>query len=79
MVSETPKLLFDRRSAAATLSISVRSPDYYIARRELRIIRMGRKVLIPASELKQFARTNHYEPVVRTSRAADDATRRKAA
>ena len=73
------KLLYDRRSAAAALSISIRSLDYYIARGELRTIRIGRKVLIPAGELKQFARTNHYEPVVRTSRAADDATRRTAA
>ena len=73
------KLLYDRRSAAAALSISIRSLDYYIARGEVRTIRIGRKVLIPASELKQFARTNHYDSVASTSRAAEDAARRKAA
>lgn len=79
MDSTAEKLLYDRRSAAAALSISIRSLDYYIARGELRTIRIGRKVLIPASELKQFARTNHYDSVASTGRAAEDAARRKAA
>lgn len=79
MDSTGQKLLYDRRSAAATLSISIRTLDYFIARGELRTIRIGRKVLIPANELKQFARTNHYDAVAGTSRAADDAARREAA
>jgi len=73
------KLLYDRRSAAAALSISIRTLDYFIAHRELRTIRIGRKVLIPSSELKQFARMNHYDSVAGTSRAADDAAGREAA
>lgn len=79
MLSEVQKFLYDRRSAAASLSVSVRTVDYYIARGELRTIRIGRKVLIPASELKQFARTNHYDPVATASGKADVAAGKKAA
>lgn len=78
-VDSLQKLLYDRRSAAAALSISIRTLDYLIARSELRTVRIGRKVLIPASELKQFARTNHYDSVACPSRGAGDASGREAA
>ena len=45
------KLLYDKKSAASALSISSRSVDYYIAARILRTRRVGRRVMIPASEL----------------------------
>ena len=73
------KLLFDRRSAAAALSVSIRTLDYFIARGELRTVRVGRKVLVPARELKQFARTNHYDPVAGRAVEDDDLAGKEAA
>jgi hypothetical protein len=57
------KVLYDRKSAAKALSISVRSLDYYIARKEFTTRRIGRKVLIPQASLLQFARADHFGPV----------------
>ena len=53
------KLLYDRKSAAHALSISVRSLDYLVANKQLRFRKAGRKVLIPHSELVRFARADH--------------------
>jgi hypothetical protein len=57
------KLLYDRKSAAHTLSISVRSLDYLIARKQLAFRRVGRKVLIPRGELLRFASKDHFEAI----------------
>ena len=57
------KLLYDRKSAAHALSISVRSVDYLLSRRAFRTRRIGKKVLIPASELKRFAAADHFGPI----------------
>jgi hypothetical protein len=53
------KLLFDRKSAAFALSISIRNLDARLANKELRFRKVGKKVLIPASELVRFARADH--------------------
>jgi excisionase family DNA binding protein len=55
------KLLYDRKSAAEILSISVRSLDSFIARKAIEFRRIGRRVLIPHSELVKFARADHFE------------------
>lgn len=55
------KLLYDRRSAAAALSISIRSLDYLLARGEFRTRRIGKKVLIPRAELTRFAAADHFD------------------
>jgi hypothetical protein len=55
------KILFDRKSAAYALSISVRSLDYLIANKRLTFRKIGKKVLIPAVELRKFARADHAE------------------
>jgi hypothetical protein len=65
-----PKLLYDRKSAAVALSISVRSLDYLLARRTFATRRIGRKVLIPAGELRKFAQADYFEPVSAASSAA---------
>ncbi len=57
------KILYDRKSAAYALSLSVRAVDYYIAGKKLPTVRKGSKVMITADALKKFARTNHYGPV----------------
>jgi hypothetical protein len=45
------------------LSISVRSLDYYLAAGRFKTRRIGRKVLIPHSELVRFAASDHWERV----------------
>jgi hypothetical protein len=57
------KILYDRKSAACALSISVRSLDYVLAARQLETVKIGKKVLIPASELRRYARGNHFGPI----------------
>jgi hypothetical protein len=57
------KLLYDRKSAAYALSISVRSVDYLLSQRAFRTRKIGKKVLIPASELKRFAAADHFGPI----------------
>jgi hypothetical protein len=53
------KILYDRKSAAFALSISVRSLDYLIANKRLNTLRMGSKVMIGHGELVKFSRANH--------------------
>lgn len=57
------RLLYDRRGAARQLSISVRALDYLISGKQLRTTRIGKRVLIPRSELVRYASANHYERV----------------
>ena len=56
----TERLLYDRRSAAAALSVSVRTIDNFLAQGEFKIRRIGRRVLIPRAELLRFARGDHF-------------------
>jgi excisionase family DNA binding protein len=58
------RILHDRESAAEQLSISVRSLDYLVANKKLGIRRIGKRVLIPHSELVKFARADHPESVL---------------
>lgn len=60
MPDET-RLLYDRKSAAHQLSISVRSLDYLIANKRMTTRRVGGRVLIPYDELRKFARGNHTD------------------
>ena len=53
-------MLYDRKEAARQLSISVRSLDYLIAGKTFQTRRIGKKVMIPHSELVRFASANHY-------------------
>ena len=53
------RLLVDRRNAAQYLSISQRSLDYLLAHGELNTRRIGARILIPLTELKRFAATDH--------------------
>ena len=54
-----PKILLTRHEAAAVLSISVRTLDTLLSRRELATRRVGRRRLIPRAELERFAKHNH--------------------
>jgi excisionase family DNA binding protein len=53
------RILYDRKEAAHQLSISVRSLDYLISNRKLAFKRIGKKVLIPYTELVKFSRSDH--------------------
>ena len=53
------KVLLTRRDAARLLSVSVRTIDTLLARRELTTRRIGRRRLIPRAELARFARRDH--------------------
>ena len=55
-----PRLLYDRKTAARQLSISVRSLDYIIAGKGLDTRRIGKKVLVTHASLVQYSRGNHY-------------------
>jgi hypothetical protein len=57
------RLLYDRKSAAIQLSISIRSLDYFLAAGKFRTRRIGRKNLIPHSELIRFSASDHWQPV----------------
>lgn len=57
------KLLYSRRDAAQALSLSVRSIDYLISTARLSMRRVGSKVMVPASDLRRFARSDHPERV----------------
>ena len=59
-MQEPNRILYDRKSAALMLSISIRSLDYLIAGKLLTTRRIGKKVLIPHGELVRFSRADHY-------------------
>jgi excisionase family DNA binding protein len=52
-------LLHSKRRAAFLLGVSERTLHTLIARRELKVRRVGRRVLVPASELTKFIRKDH--------------------
>jgi len=52
-------LLSPKREAARALGVSVRTLETLIALGELKSIRVGRRRLIPVTELERFARHDH--------------------
>lgn len=59
MSDSQSRLLYDRKSAAKQLSISVRALDRLVANKCLTARRIGSRVLIPHVELAKFARADH--------------------
>jgi len=57
------KILASRGEAAQMLSISQRALDYLIATRRLPTRRIGGRDLIPVSEFRKYARTDHLERI----------------
>ena len=49
------KLLYSKRETAQTLSLSLRTVDVLIARNELQIKRVGKRVLVVGQSLARFA------------------------
>ena len=69
-MQEPNRLLYDRKTAARMLSISVRSLDYLIAGKQFNTRRIGKKVLIPFGELSRFSQSNHFDSPKDVGRAA---------
>jgi len=63
MNSNIEKLLYSRQDAAVALSVSLRSIDYLISDGKLTARRIGRKTLIPVTEIRRFARGDHPEGI----------------
>jgi len=57
--AELVPLLCSKKQAAQRLNLSLRTIDNLIAFKELAVRRIGRRVLIPQSEIIKFARTDH--------------------
>src|SRR5665213_1874451 len=60
-VASADKFLVGRDEAAQMLSISKRALDYLIASKRLTTRRIAGRVLLPVSELRQYARFDHPE------------------
>ena len=63
-VAAENKILASREEAAQMLSISQRALDYLVATRRLPTRRIGGRVLVPVSELRRYARSDHPERIV---------------
>ena len=61
--SGVEKMLYDRKSAAWALSVSVRTVDYELARGTFDTRKIGTRTLITAASLKRYAASNHFGSV----------------
>lgn len=57
------RLLVTKREAASALSVSIRTVENFIRRKELGARKIGRRTLIPLASLESFARRDHASPV----------------
>ena len=53
------RLLHTRKQTARQLSLSIRTVDALISSHELKVIRVGRRVLVHKDEIARFACRNH--------------------
>jgi excisionase family DNA binding protein len=65
------QILIDKKTSARLLSVSLRTIDNLIARGELQVRRVGRRVLIPRRVLDNFSRRDHRMPLVPKSRPSN--------
>ncbi len=52
-------ILLDKRQTALLLGVSIRTIDNFVAARELRPRRLGKRILFERRELERFARSDH--------------------
>jgi excisionase family DNA binding protein len=57
------RLLYPKAEAAVLLGISERSIDYLISAGRLKTVRIGKRNLIPAEELRRFIRADRPESI----------------
>jgi hypothetical protein len=63
-----PRMAYNKRDAAATISIKVRKLDYLIESGELEVRRIGTRVVITHQALQRFLRRDHTKPFLRIDR-----------
>jgi len=68
------KLLCSKKETADALGVSLRTVDNLIARKELAVRRLGRRVLVPIVELERFTRRDHLTRSPRPSTPATAGT-----
>jgi hypothetical protein len=73
------RLLYDRKTAALLLSVSVRTIDYALARGEFECRKIGRRKVITVKSLKSWAGKNHYGSVKGPLRDTEDLDQDKVA
>ena len=74
MSNPVEKFLYNRREAALSLGVSIRSVDYIISRRDLETRRVGKKVLVTRESLRRFAGADHPKPIRPTDEAPEPTT-----
>jgi excisionase family DNA binding protein len=62
-MSEVEKFLFNRKEAAFSLGVSIRSIDYMIASGKLDTRQVGSKVLVTRESLRMYAKGHHPEAI----------------
>lgn len=62
MENQTPVLSVDLAEAARLSSLSRRTLEGYIASKELKAVKVGRRRIISIRELEKFLRRNHPSP-----------------
>jgi excisionase family DNA binding protein len=62
MEAPTQRLAVSTRDAARMLSVSRRTIQSYITTKVLRARKIGRRTVIPVTELEAFLRTDHEPP-----------------
>ena len=71
-MSNLERLLYDRKTAALVLSVSIRTIDYALSRQEFEWRKIGRRKLITAKSLRSWANKNHYGSVKESKPDEDD-------
>ena len=59
LLTVSDKVLVSKREAARLLSLSIRTIEALITRKELVARRVGRRVLVPRTSLESFAKRDH--------------------
>ncbi|MGA7222392.1 MAG: helix-turn-helix domain-containing protein [Candidatus Acidiferrales bacterium] len=57
-----PRLLYSKRDAAEALGVSLRTIENFLATGELAARRVGRRTLVLASSVSDFAKQDHDSP-----------------
>lgn len=56
------QLLLSKKDAAKALGVCVRTVENFIAAKQLIARRVGRRTLVPATEIRKFALRDHASP-----------------